>query len=141
LRSATVRRLNRRRRKNKLRYRSKLDLAQPMLQQFLPSLPKGHPVDVLFDAWYTSARLVKGIRQQGWHVIAAVQSNRKVSGQKLTQGHHELKGCSYGRVSLELANGRRRTDWVRSITGRLRGVPGSVRVVRSQKGPGVRAPK
>src|SRR5207244_9179523 len=40
-----------------------------------------------------------------------------------------------------LANGRRRTYWVRSLTGRLRGVPGSVRVVLSQKGPGVRTPK
>jgi hypothetical protein len=141
LRSATVRRLNRRRKKNKLRYQSKLVLAQQMLQQVLPFLPNGHPVYVLFDSWYTSAKLVRWIRQQGWHVIAAVKSNRKVSGQKLTQWHHELKGCSYGRVSLELANGRRRTYWVRSITGRLRGVPGSVRVVLSQKGPGVRAPK
>lgn len=141
LRSATVRRLNRRRKKNKLRYQSKLVLAQQMLQQVLPFLPKGHPVYVLFDSWYTSAKLVRWIRQQGWHVIAAVKSNRKVSGQKLTQWHHDLKGCSYGRVSLELANGRRRTYWVRSITGRLRGVPGSVRVVLSQKGPGVRTPK
>ncbi len=141
LRATTVRRLNRRRKKNKLRYQSKLDLARQMLQQLLPFLPKGHPVYVLFDSWYTSAKLVKWIRQQGWHVIAAVKSNRKVSGQKLTQWHHDLKGCSYGRVSLELANGRRRTYWVRSITGRLRGVPGAVRVVLSQKGPGVRAPK
>jgi hypothetical protein len=141
LRSATVRRLNRRRKHPRLRYHSKLDLAQQMLQQILPFLPKGHPVYVLFDSWYTSARLVKWIRQQGWHVIAAVKSNRKVSGQKLTQWHHDLKGCSYGRVSLELANGRKRTYWVRSITGRLRGVPGAVRVVLSQKGPGVRTPK
>jgi DDE superfamily endonuclease len=141
LRSATVRRLNRRRPQNKLRYQSKLVLAQQMLQQALPFLPKGHPVYVLFDSWYTSAKLVKWIRQQGWHVIAAVKSNRKVSGQKLTQWHRDLKGCSYGRVSLELANGRKRTYWVRSITGRLRGVPGSVRVVLSQPGPGVRPPK
>jgi hypothetical protein len=141
LRAATVRRLNRRRPKNKLRYHSKLDLAQQMLQQLLPLLPKGQPVYVLFDSWYTSAKLVRWIRQQGWHVIAAVKSNRKVSGQKLTQWHHDLKGHSYGRVSLELANGQRRTYWVRSLVGRLRGVPGAVRVVLSQKGPGVRAPK
>jgi len=141
LRSATVRRLNRRRPQNKLRYHSKLVLAQQMLQQVLSFLPKGHPVYVLFDSWYTSAKLVKWIRQQGWHVIAAVKSNRKVSGQKLTQWHHDLKGHSYGRVSLELANGRKRTYWVRSLTGRLRGVPGSVRVVLSQRGPGVHTPK
>jgi len=141
LRSATVRRLNRRRKHSKLRYHSKLDLTRQMLQQILPSLPKGHPVYVLFDAWYTSAKLVKWIRQQGWHVIAAVKSNRKVSGQKLTQWHNDHKGCSYGHVSLELANGRKRTYWVRSFVGRLRGVPGAVRVVMSQRGPGVRAPK
>jgi hypothetical protein len=141
LRSATVRRLNRRRKHHKLRYHSKLDLTQQMLQQLLPFLPKGHPVYVLFDSWYTSAKLVKWIRQQGWHVIAAVKSNRKVSGRKLTQWHNDLKGCSYGHVSLELANGRKRTYWVRSLVGRLRGVPGTVRVVMSQRGPGVRAPK
>jgi hypothetical protein len=141
LRQATVRRLNRRRKQNKLRYYSKLQLTQQMLQQVLPLLPKGNPVYVLFDSWYTSAKLVKWIRQQGWHVIAALKSNRKVSGRKLTVWHNELKGRPYDRVSLGLANGQKRTYWVRSIVGRLRGVPGDVRVLLSQKGPGVRAPK
>ena len=36
---------------------------------------------------------------------------------------------------------QRRTYWVRSLTGRLRGVPGEVRVLLSQRGPGVRTPK
>jgi hypothetical protein len=141
LRSATVRRLNRRRQHNRLRYRSKLELAQQMLQQVLPCLPKGHPVYVLFDSWYTSAKLVRWIRQQGWHVIAAVKSNRKLCGRKLTHWHRDLKGCPYGRVSLGLADGRKRTYWVRSMTGRVRGVPGSVRVLFSQRGPGAVAPK
>ena len=141
LRESTVRRLNRRRKGPRLRYRSKLELAREMLQQLIPLLPKRNPVYVLFDAWYTSAKLVKWIRQQGWHVIAAVKSNRKVSGQKLTDWHREFKGRSYDRVSLELANGQRRTYWVRSLTGRLRGVPGEVRVLLSQRGPGVRTPK
>jgi DDE superfamily endonuclease len=141
LRSATVRRLNRRRKHKKLRYHSKLDLAQQMLQQILPSLPKGPPVYVLFDSWYASAKLVRWMRQQGWHVIAAVKSNRKLSGRKLTQWHHDLKGHSYDRVSLELANGRQRTYYVRAVAGCLRGVPGCVRVLLSQRGPGVRTPK
>ena len=141
LRESTVRRLNRRRKGPRLRYRSKLELAREMLQQLIPLLPKRNPVYVLFDSWYTSAKLVKWIRQQGWHVIAAVKSNRKVSGQKLTDWHREFKGRSYDRVSLELANGQRRTYWVRSLTGRLRGVPGEVRVLLSQRGPGVRTPK
>ena len=116
-------------------------LAREMLQQVIHLLPKTNPVYVLFDSWYTSAKLVKWIRQQGWHVIAAIKSNRKVSGQKLTQWHHAFKGRSYDRVSLELANGQRRTYCVRTLQGRLRGVPREVRVLISQRGPGVRTPK
>jgi hypothetical protein len=141
LRQSTVRRLNRRRQHNPLRYRSKPDLAREMLQQVVSRLPRDNPVYVLFDAWYTSARLVKWIRRQGWHVIAAVKSNRKVSGRKLTEWHRAFKGRSYDRVSLELANERRRTYWVRSLWGHLRGIPGGVRVLLSQRGPGAQAPK
>jgi len=141
LRESTVRRLNRRRKNPRLRYRSKLGLAREMLQQVVSSLPKTHPVYVLFDSWYTSAKLVKWVRQQGWHVIAAIKSNRKLSGRKLTDWHHDLKGRSYDRVSLELANKKTRTYCVRPLTGRLRGVPGIVRVLLSQKGPGAQAPK
>jgi DDE superfamily endonuclease len=141
LRESTVRRLNRRRENTKLRYRSKLELAREMLQQVISFLPNTNPVYVLFDSWYTSAKLVKWIRQQGWHVIAAIKSNRKVSGRKLTDWHHDFKGHSYERVSLELANKNKRIYCVRSLTGRLRGVPGEVRVLLSQKGPGVRTPK
>jgi len=141
LRAATVRRLNRQRQHKKLRYQSKLDLTQQMLQQLLSLLPQENPVYVLFDSWYTSAQLVKWIRQQGWHVIAAVKSNRKVSGRKLTQWHHDLKGRSYDRVSLELANGQKRKYVVRSIVGHIHRVPGEVRLLLSQKGPGAHTPK
>jgi hypothetical protein len=141
LRESTVRRLNRRRPHHKLRYHSKLDLLQQMLEQVRSLLPKENPVYVLFDSWYTSAQLVKGIRQLGWHVIAAVKSNRKVSGRKLTDWHHDLKGRSYDHVSLELANGQQRTYRVRSIVGRIHHVPGEVRLLISQKGSGVRTPK
>jgi DDE superfamily endonuclease len=141
LRETTVRRLNRQRQHPTLRYHSKLELLQQMLHQVHALLPAENPVYVLFDSWYTSAKLVKGIRQRGWHVIAAVKSNRNVSGRKLTHWHHDLKGHAYDRVSLALANGQRRTYWVRSIQGRIRSVPGDVRVVLSQKGPGVRTPK
>jgi hypothetical protein len=135
LRESSVRRLNkdkRRRHKPRLRYRSKLDLAQQMLQQVIPLLPQEHPVYVLFDSWYTSAKLVKWIRQQGWHAIGAVKSNRTVSGRKLTDWHRAFKGRSYDRVSLELANKRRRTYWTRTLTGRIRGVPGEVSEDRSE---------
>jgi hypothetical protein len=141
LRETTVRRLNRQRKEKKLRYYSKLELLQQMLAQVRSLLPAENPVYVLFDSWYTSAQLVKWIRQQGWHVIAAVKSNRKVSGRKLTQWHHDLKGHAYDRVSLALANGQQRIYRVRSLVGRLRNVPGVVRLLLSQKGSGVRTPK
>jgi hypothetical protein len=151
LREKTVRRLNRRRKNNKLRYRSKLELAKEMLQQAqemlqevlrsLPDAPKEPSVYVLFDTWYTSAKLVTWIRRQEWHVIAGVKSNRKLSKQKLTDWHKQLKGRPYERVSLGLANGTNRTYCVRSVQGRLSDVPGEVRVLISQKGPGARAPK
>ena len=136
LREKTVRRLNRRRKNTKLCYKSKLELAREMLHQVISFLPKTNPVYVLFDSWYTSAKLVKWIRQQGWHVIAAIKSNRKLSGQKLTDWHHDLKGSAYQRVTLELANKQWRTYCVRTMNGRLRGVPGPVRVLFSQKGQG-----
>jgi hypothetical protein len=102
LRECTVRRLNKRRSKNnKLRYHSKLELAQQMLQEVLSLLPQGCPVYVLFDSWYTSAKLVRWVRQQGWHVIAGVKSNRNVSGKKLTSWHHGLKGRPYEKVSRD----------------------------------------
>jgi hypothetical protein len=59
----------------------------------------------------------------------------------LTEHHRTFKGRSYDRVSLELANKRRRTYWTRMLTGRLAGVADEVRVVISQRGPGVRSPK
>lgn len=141
LRQRTVRRLNRRRPDKRLRYHSKLELARQMLEQIIGKLPAGTPVYVLFDSWYTSARLVKWIRQQGWHVIAGLKSNRKLSGRKLTDWHKDMKGRRYRRVRLRLANGRERTYWVRTQTGRLPGVPGDVRVLFSQMGPGAKAPK
>jgi DDE superfamily endonuclease len=141
LRQSTVRRINRRRKNTRLRYHSKLELARQMLQQIVGQLPPENPVYVLFDSWYTSAKLVKWIHQQGWHVIAGLKSNRKLSNRKMTDWHKDLKGRRYSQVQLRLANGRKRTYWVRSITGRLRGVPGEVRVLLSQTGPGAKAPK
>jgi hypothetical protein len=141
LRQSTVRRINRRRNKQRLRYRSKLELARAMLQEIIAYLPADQAVYVLFDSWYTSAKLVRWIGEQGWHVIAGLKSNRKVSGRKMTDWHKELKGQRYHQVRLHLANGRQRTYWVRSVTGRLRGVRGEVRVLLSQTGPGAKAPK
>jgi hypothetical protein len=152
LRRATVRKRNRHRSgKNKLRYRSKLELAQTLLQQIQSLLPPGNNVYVLFDSWYTSAKLVRWIRHQGWHVIAALKSNRSVSNvptagqpvtsQKVSAWHRASKGQPYAKVSLRLANGLRRTYWVRSMEGKLHNIPGAVRVLMSQKGAGRGRPR
>lgn len=151
LRQATVRKRNRQRSgKHKLRYVSKLELARQLLQQVSSLLPKDVPVYVLFDSWYTSAKLIHWIRQQGWHVIAGIKSNRKVratvaarpvSNQTVSAWHRDFKGRPYERVRLGLANGTTRTYWVRSFQGHLRGVPGDVRILISQKGPGSKTPR
>jgi DDE superfamily endonuclease len=152
LRQATVRRRNRKRSKHhKLTYVSKPKLAQQLLEQVRPYLPEGVTVYVLFDSWYTSAKLVRWIRDRNWHVIAGVKSNRTVSCreqdspkarcQKVSNWHNDFKGRPYERVRLGLANGTTRTYCVRSLTGRLRGVPGDVRLLISQKGPGKATPR
>jgi hypothetical protein len=152
LREATVRRCNRKRSKlKKLTYVSKLKLVQQMLEQVRPYLPEGVKVYVLFDSWYTSAKLMRWIRNQNWHVIAGVKSNRTVSCpeensskarcQKVSDWHNDFKGKPYERVRLGLANGTTRTYYVRSLLGRLRGVPGEVRVLISKKGPGKTTPR
>ena len=142
LRACTVRRLNKRRKnQKKLRFFSKYELARQMLDQVASYLPANVRTYVLFDSWYTSAKLVQRIRQRGWHVIAGLKSNRKVSGQKLTDRHHANKGRRYERVRIRLASGFDRTYHVRSLQGRLQGVSGEVRVLISQKAPGARAPR
>jgi len=107
---------------------SKLELTQQMLAEVAPLLPEGVPVYVLFDSWYTSAKLVRWVCTQGWHVVAGVKSNRKVAGKTATTWHHVLQGRRYDHVCLRLANSRRQNYSVRSVTGRLRGVLGEVRL-------------
>ncbi len=142
LRQATVKKRNRKRSKNhQLLYQSKLELAQQMLEQVKPLLPPGVPVYVLFDSWYTSAKLIRWIRSQSWHVIAGIKSNRKLSGEKVSVLHRLSKGLPYQQVRLGLANGKTRTYWARPKYGRLRGVPDPVYVIISQKGPGRGAPR
>jgi hypothetical protein len=72
-----VRRLNRKRSgSQRLSYASKYILAQQMLEELCPLLPQDFTVYVLFDSWYTAAKLITFIRRQGWHAICALKSNR-----------------------------------------------------------------
>jgi hypothetical protein len=62
LREKTVRRLNRKRPKEKrLRFKSKYRLAREMLEELRALLPEGYTVYVLFDRWYGSGKLIKFI--------------------------------------------------------------------------------
>ncbi len=106
---------------------------------------------MLFDSGYTSAQLVRWLRDQHWHVIAGIKSNRTVScrevqackarWQKVSAWHNDFTGRPDERVRLGRANGTSRTYYVRSLCGRQRGVSAEVRVRISQQKPGQTAPR
>ncbi|RPJ39812.1 MAG: transposase [Chloroflexi bacterium] len=122
LREKTVRRLNRQRdAAHRLHYRSKYALAHAMLTELLALLPKGYPVYVLFDSWYASAKLIKFCRRQGWHVICALKSNRRVDKKRIDQHDLALKHKHYQRITLDAVDPHRPAPryYVRSVQGRL----------------------
>jgi len=142
MREKTVRRLNRTRSKSKrLRFRSKYRLAREMLKELKEllrvHLPKGYKVYVLFDSWYASARLIKYVRRQGWHVICTLKSNRLLDDTQLSQHHKRLKHQPYIRVRA--ADGK--TYLVRHIQGHLREISFEVRVLISKRHPRDKHPK
>jgi hypothetical protein len=94
LRECIVRKLNRHRQpENRLHYRSKYALAHAMLTELAMMLPKGSQVVVLFDSWYSSAKLIKFCRRQGWQVVCAIISRRH-------KGDHSPKFFVYTDLSL-----------------------------------------
>ena len=115
LREKTVRRLNRQRvPEQRLRFRKKTTLAQEMLAELQQLLPPGFQVYVLFDSWYAANRLLKFCRRQGWHVVCAIKSNRKLDDQKLSQWPQALRHQRYQRVQLTATDQRQRTYLVRT---------------------------
>lgn len=77
VREKTVRRINRQRTKGQqLKFQSKYRLARAMLAEIAPLLPDDFRVYVLFDSWYSSAKLIRYCRRHAWHVIAGLKSNR-----------------------------------------------------------------
>ena len=92
MREKTVRRLNRKRARNRrLRFRSKYNLVRVILGKLKLVLPPELVVYVLRDSWYASNKLLKYCRRQGWHVICAIKSNRTLDGIKLSQWNQRLK--------------------------------------------------
>jgi hypothetical protein len=142
VREKTVRRLNRHRAPaQRLRFRKKTTLAHEMLAELQRLLPPGFQVYVLFDSWYASTRLLKYCRRQGWHVVCALKSNRKLDGQKLSQWSHALRHQRYQRVQLTATDGRQRSYLVRSLQGRLTHLSFDVCVLISKRHPRDKHPK
>ena len=140
LRAATVRRLNRERRKEEpalplVPYRSKLSLAQAMLTELATLLPDGYPVYVPFDSWYASAKLLNFCRRQGWHVVCALKTNRRVNQQRVD---HLLKHKHYQRITLRATptTPTAPTYFVRTVYGYLEAVRRSVCVIISRRHKG-----
>ena len=142
LREKTVRRLNRKRVKgDRLRFKSKYKLAREMLEALRAQLPAGYQVYVLFDRWYASGKLIKFIRKQGWHVICAIKSNRKLNGTRVDVWHQRLRHRPYTRARMTAADGTPRTYLVRTVQGRLTDVPEEVCVIISKRHPRDKRPK
>lgn len=134
LREQTVRRLNRTRPKGKrLRFKSKYRLAREMLEELRPLLPAEYSVYVLFDRWYASGKLIKFIRQQGWHVICALKRNRMLNGIRVDQWDQRLRHQRYIRVRIPATDGTSHTYLVRVVQGRLSDVPFDVCVLISRR--------
>ena len=142
LREKTVRRLNRKRPKDRrLKFRSKYSLAREMLAELESLIPDGYPVYVLFDSWYASAKLIKWCRRRNWHVICALKSNRCLNGEQVGTHNQLLKHQRYLRVTLTAADNRSRTYLVRQVDGRLNDIPYDVRVFISKHSRRDRRPR
>jgi hypothetical protein len=141
LREKTVRRINKKRAKGqRLKFRSKYRLAREMLTEIAPLLPTDFQVYVLFDSWYSSAKLIKYCRRQDWHVIAGLKSNRCLNGKQLSQWHKDLGHKRYERASVPAADGSQTTYFVRPLRGRLNEVPFEVCVFISKRHPRSKSP-
>ena len=134
LREKTVRRLNRQRAPSSgCAFARKRRLAHDMLAGLQQLLPPGFQVYVLFDSWYASNRLLKFCRRQGWHVVCAIKSNRKLDDKKLSQWPQALRHQRYQRVQLTATDQRQRTYLVRTRQGKLNSLPFEVCVLISQR--------
>jgi hypothetical protein len=142
LREKTVRRLNRERAaEQRLHFRKKTTLAQEMLAALQQLLPADFQVYVLFDSWYAANRLLKFCRRQGWQVVCAIKSNRKLDDQKLSHWPQALRHQRYQRVQLAATDGRQRSYLVRPLQGRLNHLSFDVCVLISKRHPRDKHPK
>ena len=119
--------------KQRLHFRKKTTLAQEMLAGLQQLLPAGFQVYVLFDSWYAANRLLKFCRRQGWHVVCAIKSNRKLDNKQLSQWPQALRHQRYQRVQLTATDGRQRPYLVRPLPRRLNHLSFDVCVLISKR--------
>jgi len=144
LRECVIRKLNRQRDPDKhLHYRSKYALAHAMLTELAAMLPKGYQVVVLFDSWYSSAKLIKFCRRQGWHVVCAIKSNRRIDKKCIDHHDQALRHKHYQKVVLQALDLLRPAPvyYVRTVTGHLENVSDKVCAIISRRHKGDHHPK
>jgi len=144
LRERIIRKLNRQRQpENRLHYRSKYALAHAMLTELATILPKGYQVTVLFDSWYSSAKLIKFCRRQGWQVVCAIKSNRRIDKQRVDHHDQTLRCKHYQKVELQALDPLHPAPvyYVRTVTGHLENVSDQVCAIISRRHKGDHHPK
>ena len=143
LRAKTVRQLNRARTKEEqLTFRTKIQIARAMLEAVKPLIPDGYTVYLLCDSWYSAASLIGWCRDQEWHVICRLKSNRSLDDVSVRQHHQRHKHRPYTRVRVRAADEKRaKTYLVRSLTGKLSNLSDDVRVFISQRHNGDSYPR
>lgn len=140
LREKTVRRLNRHRPAGqRIPFYSKNHLTRQMLTVLRPLLPAGWNIQVQFDSWYASEKLIKDVRRHGWHVTCGLKGNRRLNGKRLDQFAYALRHQRYRLVRVPAAERHTQTYYVREASGHLAKVLGTVRVYFSKQHPRVQS--
>lgn len=116
---------------NGLVFKSKNDLAMEMIQDFVPT--EDEQVYVLMDSWYTSQKLIDLCNSKGFHVLAAVKTNRMicVQGVRISMAdfaQHYIQKSDLRSVTVE----KQGQYWVYEYEGPLSEIE-NVRVLLSWK--------
>lgn len=143
LRKETVKKLNRKRKRGqKLRFRTKFVIACQMLKAVAKFIPRGYQVYVLFDSWYASADFIKWCRKRKWHVICRLKSNRNLDNVSVKLHNERLKHKRYSKVRLDAADNKKGSTYLlRSLTGRLNNIDQPVRLLISKRRIGDKHPR
>jgi len=144
LRECIVRKLNRQRQpENRLHYRSKYALAHAMLTELATMLPKDFQVVVLFDSWYSSAKLINFCRRHGWQVVCAIKYNRRIDKKRVDHHDQTLRCKHYLKVELQTLDPLHPAPvyYIRTVTGHLENVSDKVCAIISRRHKGDHSPK